>query len=118
MEGTVYKLKPCIQVQAAYFSFQMLQGITPNEASPSPANPLRMRANTLLALQCWWVACVVGLASLPSSQAKVKYPSWRGPDTFFGGTLPSIRSRHGFTSCDNGMIYSFGGRNKQGEFAP
>ncbi len=48
------------------------------------------------------------LAGLHSSQS-AKLPSWRGPDTFFEGRLPSNRNDHGFSSCDDGRIYVFGG---------
>jgi hypothetical protein len=46
--------------------------------------------------------------------AKAKLPSWRGPDAFFDGTLPSNRYSHGFASVD-GWIYVFGGSGSAGE---
>ena len=66
-----------------------------------------------VALAC----CVVGVASFACLQLShcAKLPSWRGPDTFFDGTLPSNRSLHGFASCDDGRIYVFGGDWQQGE---
>jgi hypothetical protein len=61
-------------------------------------------------MRAWCVVYVAVLAGLhPSQSAKVKLPSWRGPDAFFDGTLPSNRSRHGFASVD-GRIYVFGGQ--------
>ncbi len=62
-----------------------------------------------------WFICFVGLAGLPSSQAKAKAPSWRGPDTFFDGALPSNRSSQGIAPFDDGRIYIFGGDGEQGE---
>jgi hypothetical protein len=59
-----------------------------------------MRAECLL--------CVLGLIVLNSSIC-AKLPSWRGPDIFFDGILPSGRESHGFASCDDGKIYVFGG---------
>ncbi len=49
---------------------------------------------------------------LPSQCAKL--PNWRGPDTFFEGTLPSARNIHRFASCD-GIIYLLGGQDSKGE---
>jgi hypothetical protein len=43
-----------------------------------------------------------------------KLPSWRGPDVFFEGSLPSIRIHFGFASSDEGRIYAFGGMNLTG----
>ena len=67
-------------------------------------------------MRAWCVVCAaLLLAGLhPSRCAKTKLPSWRGPDTFFDGTLPSNRSSHGFASVD-GRIYVFGGQNRSGE---
>ena len=66
-------------------------------------------------MRAWCVVCAALLAGLhPSRCAKAKLPSWRGPDTFFDGTLPSNRSWHGFASVD-GRIYVFGGQNGSGE---
>jgi hypothetical protein len=62
----------------------------------------------------WWLLCVAGLACLHYIKS-AKLPSWRGPDTFFEGNLPSKRFSHGFTSCDDGKIYVFGGSNVLGE---
>jgi hypothetical protein len=60
-------------------------------------------------MRAWCVVCVAVLAGLhPSRCAKAKLASWRGPDAFFDGTLPSIRSMHGFAEAD-GWIYVFGG---------
>ena len=68
-------------------------------------------------MRAWCVVCVAILAGLNLSQcANAKLPSWRGPDTFFEGTLPSNRSSHGFASVD-GMIYIFGGQDTSGEMA-
>jgi hypothetical protein len=61
----------------------------------------------------WYAICVAGLTYLHPSQC-VKLPSWRGPDTFFDGTLPSNRFSHGFESCDDGRIYVFGGQTQTG----
>jgi hypothetical protein len=49
--------------------------------------------------------------------AKAKLPSWRGPDIFFDGTLPSNRYSHGFASVD-GWMYVFGGFGNAGEKIP
>ncbi len=60
----------------------------------------------------WFVLCVAVLAGLRLGRcAKSKLLSWRGPDAFLDGTLPSNRS--GFTTCDDGtgMIYVFGGQD-------
>ncbi len=54
-------------------------------------------------LLLWWT-----LAFLPSGLCD-KLPSWRGPDTFFEGPLPSGRYGHGFASSDDGKIYIFAG---------
>jgi hypothetical protein len=62
----------------------------------------------------WWLLCVAGLACLHSIRS-AKLPSWRGPDTFFEGNLPSKRFSHGFAACDDGKIYVFGGSNVLGE---
>ena len=60
-------------------------------------------------MRAWCVVCVALLAGLhPSRCAKAKLPSWRGPDTWFDGTMPSNRTRHGFASV-GGRIYVFGG---------
>jgi hypothetical protein len=63
----------------------------------------------------WWLICFVGLAGLLSSQAKAKIPSWRGPDTFFDGTVPTNRSSQGIATFDDGRIYIFGGDGEKGE---
>ena len=65
-----------------------------------------------------WFACAAALAGLrPSQCAKSKLPSWRGPNAFLDGTLPSNQAEHGFTVCDDGtgMIYVFGGQDAQGD---
>jgi hypothetical protein len=56
----------------------------------------------------WFAVCGLYLASFYPSRC-AKLPSWRGPDTFFDGTLPSKRSLHGFESFGDGRIYIFGG---------
>ncbi len=67
------------------------------------------------AVMARWLLSIVGLASLPSSQAKSKLPPWSGPENILDGALPSNRSQHGFVSCDDGRIYVFGGKGQQGE---
>ncbi len=62
----------------------------------------------------WCLICFV-LTGLPFSKAKAKVPSWRGPDTFYDGALPSNRSSQGFAPFDDGRIYIFGGDGKLGE---
>jgi hypothetical protein len=63
----------------------------------------------------WCFVCVAVLACVhPSRCAKAKLPSWRGPDAFFDGTLPSNRFYHGFAETD-GRIYIFGGAESGGE---
>jgi hypothetical protein len=58
----------------------------------------------------WISVCVMILAGLPPCRCtKSKLPSWLGPNTLLGGTLPSSRFGHGFASCDDGRIYLFGG---------
>jgi hypothetical protein len=71
---------------------------------------LRMMAR---ASWVWYVVCVAGFAGLRPSQS-AKLPSWRGPDTFFDGTLPPARQKHGFASCDDGKVYVFGGDDQNG----
>jgi hypothetical protein len=64
----------------------------------------------------WFVVCAAVLVGLQSGRcAKSKLPSWRGPNAFLDGTLPSNRKLHGFTTCDDGtdMIYVFGGQDTQ-----
>jgi hypothetical protein len=56
----------------------------------------------------WCLVFVIGLVSVHPSRC-AKLPSWRGPDTFFDGSLPSVRDSHGFALCDDGRIYVFGG---------
>jgi hypothetical protein len=66
-------------------------------------------------MRVWCAVCVAVLASVhPSRCAKAKLPSWRGPDAFFDGALPSNRSDHGFAEAD-GRIYVFGGVEGSGE---
>ena len=62
----------------------------------------------------WCLLCLAGLVGLCPSKS-TKLPSWRGPDTFFEGSLPSKRFSHGFAACDDGKIYVFGGSNIVGE---
>ncbi len=57
---------------------------------------------------------ILGLSNLHPSRC-AKLTSWRGPDTFFEGTLPSNRNLHGFATCDDGWIYVFGGVASTGE---
>jgi hypothetical protein len=52
--------------------------------------------------------CMLFIMGLHPSQCE-KIPSWRGPDTFFLGSMPPKRESHGFTSCDDGRVYVFGG---------
>ncbi len=59
----------------------------------------------------WLAVCAVVLAGLlPTECARSKLPSWRGPDTFLDGNLPSSRATQGFMSSDDGRIYVFGGQ--------
>jgi hypothetical protein len=57
-----------------------------------------------------WFVASLGLHLSES----IKLPSWRGPDIFFGGTLPDARSQHGIASCYD-KIYIFGGGGQNGE---
>jgi hypothetical protein len=61
-----------------------------------------------------WLVIVFGLTSLKFCNC-AKLPSWRGPETFFEGRLPSNRENHGFAACDDGRLYVFGGKTEQGE---
>jgi hypothetical protein len=65
----------------------------------------------------WRTMWIAGLAFLPCCRC-AKLPSWRGPNTFFDGTLPSERIEHGFVSGDDGKIYIFGGKWQNGEKMP
>jgi hypothetical protein len=51
----------------------------------------------------------------PSRCAKVKLPSWRGPNAFLDGILTSNRYMHGFMPSDDDRIYVFGGTDSQGD---
>jgi hypothetical protein len=77
---------------------------------PIFSNLLRMRARSPLAC-C--ALCIMGFVVLETAIC-AKLPSWRGPNTFFDGTIPTNRNGHGFASCD-GRMYVFGGEvGKQG----
>jgi hypothetical protein len=67
-----------------------------------------------MAAQAWCAVHFAMLAGLPTSEC-AKLPSWRGPNTFFDGTLPSARDDSGFEMCDDGKIYIFGGYGPNGE---
>ncbi len=62
-----------------------------------------------------WCAFYIAELTIPHPCSCVKLPSWHGTDIFFGGSLPPKRMAHGFTSCDDGRIYVFGGRGKKGD---
>jgi hypothetical protein len=65
------------------------------------------------------VMLLVGLMLSPlcaSDAAKLR--SWVGPDYFFEGSLPSIRSGHGLASKDDGKVYVFGGSGMTGDVIP
>ncbi len=64
-------------------------------------------------MRAWYLTCVAVLAGLPPSRCS-KLPSWRGPNSFFDGTMPSNREGHGFAEVD-GRIYVFGGAAVSGE---
>ena len=75
-----------------------------------------MRAALIRATTLWWNAvCIVGLIWLHRARC-AKLPSWRGPDTFFDGILPSNRSSHGFAAGDDGRLYVFGGDTLDGQY--
>ncbi len=59
----------------------------------------------------WCLLFAVTFTVLHLSRCE-KLPPWFGPDSFYGGTVPSNRSGHRITSGDDGKIYVFGGQNK------
>ena len=58
---------------------------------------------------------VFKLLSVDIKAAKLR--SWLGPEFYYEGKLPSVRSGHGFVSDNSGKFYEFGGIGENGNIA-
>ena len=84
---------------------------TTNFKNPRTVGPWSLVTVHIINFSVVMRACLIciGVLSLGSLHEAAKLRAWTGPDIFYEGSLPSKRSYHGFSTCDNGRMYVFGG---------